>query len=142
MSHDHTPDDLTLRDEGLRAAARRLGAPAAERLDVEAAARGVVARLEADPRRAAWGAAAWLRIAAALLVLLGAGLVGRWWVNGPAGESATFPVSPDLAELGERDLERLLSSLNDVLRPELPADDTLDDLTEDQLRVVLRSLEG
>ena len=142
MSRDNTPDDLTLRDEGLRAAARRLGAPAAERLDVEAAARGVVARLEADPRRSAWGAAAWMRIAAAVLVLLAAGLVGRRWVKGPAGEAVAFPVGTELAALGERDLERLLSSLNDVLRPELPADDTLDDLTEDQLRVVLRSLEG
>jgi hypothetical protein len=142
VSDDSTLDDATLRDEGLRAAARRLGAPAAERLDVEAAARGVVTRLETEPSRGAWSAAAWLRIAAALLVLLGAGVVGRGWVKGPAGEAVVFPVSTDLAELGERDLERLLSSLNDVLRPEPAAEDDLYDLTEDQLRVVLRSLEG
>ena len=59
-----------MNDEELEKLAQRLGARAAERLDVEATARAVVERLRAEraasERVAAWLPRQWLRIAAAL----------------------------------------------------------------------------
>ncbi len=56
-------------DARLENIAKRLGNGAAARLDVEATARTVVARLREQPvRRVSWVQASWLRIAAALVI--------------------------------------------------------------------------
>src|SRR5947208_2629314 len=64
-------DDVTLHDDKLQEVARRLGARAAERLDVERTAEAVVARLRTEPRAEVrvlgWIQPAWLRIAAVLV---------------------------------------------------------------------------
>src|SRR5256884_9095202 len=74
-------DDATLHDDKLQEVARRLGARAAERLDVERTAQAVVARLRTEPRAEirvlGWIRPAWLRIAAVLVLVVGAGGVGR-----------------------------------------------------------------
>src|SRR5437899_13042971 len=58
--------------------AKRLGARAAERLDVEATARKVVERLREQPvRRLVWVQQTWLRIAAALVIVLGGAMAVR-----------------------------------------------------------------
>src|SRR2546429_8325117 len=88
-------DDATLHDDKLQEVARRLGARAAERLDVERTAQAVVARLRTEPRAEirvlGWIRPAWLRIAAVLVVVVGAG-GGR---RGPgAGRPPTTAVAP------------------------------------------------
>src|SRR5207247_3705514 len=74
-------DDATLQDDKLQEVARRLGARAAERLDVEGTAQAVVARLRTEPRAEirvlGWIRPAWLRIAAMLVLVVGAGAVVR-----------------------------------------------------------------
>jgi hypothetical protein len=142
VNDDAKLDDATLGDGDLRAVARRLGQRPTARLDPDAVARGVLARLAAEPRAriAPWRhGRGLLRMAAAVLVLLGAAALVREWGRESAAPSL---VSGDLAGLGERDLEGLLSSLGETLRAEPLDDDDLNDLTEDQLRLVLRSLEG
>jgi len=72
MNDDGTAHDATLED-----AARRLGAGAADRLDVERTVQAVLTRLREEPRvplRAAWAWSrpAWLKIAAALVIVAGA----------------------------------------------------------------------
>src|SRR3989442_16027169 len=70
-------DDATLHDDELQEVARRLGARAAERLDVEGTAQAVVARLRTQPRAEirglGWIRPAWLRIAAMLVIVVGGG---------------------------------------------------------------------
>src|SRR5207245_7675618 len=72
-------DDATLHDDELQEVARRLGARAAERLDVEGTAQAVVARLRTEPcaemRVLGWIRPAWLRIAAMLVIVVGGGVV-------------------------------------------------------------------
>ena len=61
-----------MNDERLESLAKRLGSEAAARLDVAATARKVVERLREQPvRRIAWVQQTWLRIAAALVIVLG-----------------------------------------------------------------------
>ena len=61
-----------MNDEKLENLAKRLGGGAAARLDVDATARKVVERLREQPvRRLVWVQQTWLRIAAALVIVLG-----------------------------------------------------------------------
>jgi hypothetical protein len=140
-------DDGTLHDGKLEDLARRLGAVAAERIDVERTAAAVVTRLREErqaPRRP-WARlpASWLRIAAALVLVGGASIVARgFWprASGVAPQVETI----DLGELSPAQLREVLQSLDQPGAQEpVPAQDLgLDDLTPQQLRTLLASLEG
>src|SRR5207245_2675010 len=73
--------DEELQDARLRELARLLGSGAAERLDVERTAQAVVTRLRERPRVTltgwVWMQPAWLKIAAVIALVLGAGVVTR-----------------------------------------------------------------
>jgi len=134
-------DDAKLHD-----AARRLGVQAAEKLDVERVAAAVVERLRNEPARAtrpAWMQPTWLRIAAAVVVLVGGGLVWRQLGSPTAAHGAHF-VTDDLTDLSADQLQDVLNTLDETLNlgsTTLP-DGDLDDLDAQQLQAVLRSLEG
>src|SRR5438876_7221250 len=95
-------DDAVLHDARLHEVAQRLGAGAAERLDVERTARAVVERLRAEPRaeRWTWVQPAWLRSAAAAILVLGGALFTRALVRQRAAGSAVgVSVGVDLADV-------------------------------------------
>jgi len=143
-------DDGTLHDDKLQEAARRLGARAAERLDVERTAQAVVERLRTEPRAdvrvLGWIQPAWLRIAAVLVLVVGAGVVALN-VRVPL---FTTPVPPATAsgELSELSGDELRAVLEAVGQPGgeqqevSPQDLSLEDLSAPQLRALLESLEG
>ena len=133
-------------DAKLHDVAKRLGAAAAEKLDVDRIAAVVVERLRSEPARAAhpaWIQPTWLRIAAAVLVLVGGGLVVRHVWSPTATHGAHF-VTDDLTDLTADQLRDVLSTLDETLdlgSTTLPEAD-LEDLDAQQLQAVLRSLEG
>lgn len=137
-------------DAALRAVAERLGRPAADRVDVERTAERVLARLREDARRGRrrrrWLPPLGLRIAAALVIVAGAGVVARGlWrpVSGPP-VAAEAP-SGELNELSAAQLRELLGAVDrpaadqDVV---LAQDVGLEDLSVAQLRALLTSLDG
>jgi hypothetical protein len=137
-------------DAALRAVAERLGRAAAERVDVEQAAERVVARLREDARRARrirrWLEPTRWRIAAALVIVAGAGLVARGvWRPSPGQPVAAQSPTGELGELSAAQLRELLgvvdrpSADQDVV---LAQDVGLEDLSPAQLRALLASLEG
>jgi len=139
-------------DEGtLNEAAGRLGARAAERLNVERTVAAVIERLRAEPRsesRWSWMQPAWLRIAAALVILVGGGVIGRRLLvhPGTGGHEVAHFVSDDLSDLSADQLRDVLTTLDETLdlgkgSSTIPEAD-LEDLDAQQLRAVLRSLEG
>ena len=135
-------DDAKLQD-----IAKRLGARAAERLNVDQTARAVVERLREQPAaRSAWVQPAWLRIAAALVILAGGVFALRQvWSGNSDGHAAHF-VADDLRDLSADQLRDVLATLDETLTRDsttLP-DGTaeMDELDAQQLRAVLRSLEG
>ena len=139
-------DDATLHDARLQELAQRLGTRAAERLDVERTAQAVVARLREEARGPArpsvWSQPAWLKIAAALVVVAGAGVVARavW----PARPGAAAPVETvDLSDMSAPQLRELLRSVEQPGAPEPVSsqDVGLEDLSPAQLRALLASLE-
>lgn len=135
-------NDGTLHDGKLHELARRLGAQSADRLDVEAAAQAVVQRLRERPAVVTplWARPAWLRIAAALVVLVGGAIVTRGVLHQPA---AGLYVAEDLTGLSADELRQLLSTLDETLTaPSTGSDTGLEVLNEQQLQEVLRSLEG
>ena len=139
-------DDATFHDAKLQELAQRLGARAAERLDVERTAQAVVARLHEEARAPArpsvWSQPAWLKIAAALVVVAGAGVVARGvW---PARPGAPAPVETvDLSDISAPQLRELLRSFEQPGAPEPVSsqDVGLEDLSPAQLRTLLASLE-
>jgi hypothetical protein len=133
-------DDAKLHDS-----AQRLGVAAAERLDVDRIAARVVEQLRREPvgARPTWMQPAWLRIAAAVLVLVGGGLVLRQ-VRSPVVSHGAHFVTDDLSDLTADQLQDVLNTLDETLNlgsTTLPEVD-LEDLDAQQLRAVLRSLEG
>lgn len=133
-------------DAKLHEQARHLGAVAADRLDVDRIAALVVERLRSEPARTSgpsWIQPAWLRIAAAMLVLVGGGLVLRQVWSPTTTHRAHF-VTDDLTDLTADQLRDVLNTLDETLdlgSTTLPEAD-LEDLDAQQLRAVLRSLEG
>ncbi len=143
-------DDAPLHDDELQELARRLGARAAERLDVERTAEAVVARLRTEPRAEVrvlgWIRPAWLRIAAVLLLLVGAGVVALN-VRGPQLPTPPPPSSAggELSELSGDELRVVLAALEEPGvegQGVSPQDVGLEDLSAPQLRALLESLEG
>lgn len=135
----------------LEAMAQRLGAQAAERLNVERTAAAVIERLRAEPASDArwnWMQPTWLRVAAALVILVGGGLIARQLLVQPGtsggGHEIAHFVRDDLTDLSADQLREVLSTLDETLdlggnrTPEVD----LEDLDAQQLRAVLRSLEG
>lgn len=141
MTHDED------RDLELERLAGRLGAQAADRLDVERMAAAVVARLRAERvagrGRRRWIKPAGLRAAALVVLMIGAGLVVRARFPAhrpPAGDY----VREELQDLSTDQLQEVLGSLDRTLNDAAvePADEDLNDLTTQQLQALLQSLEG
>ena len=139
-----------LPDANLQEIAQRLGARAAERLDVERTAEAVVARLRTEPRAEVrvlgWIQPAWLRIAAVLLLLIGAGVVALN-VRGPQPTTPLPPASAggELSELSGNELRIVLAALEEPSAERQgvsPQDVGLEDLSALELRALLESLEG
>jgi hypothetical protein len=129
-------------EQELERLAKQLGSEAAERLDVEATARVVLERLRQpseEKKRITWIRPEWLRVAAALAVLLGAGVVLQ-----KIGDRVmpSHYVLEDLSDLSAAELTVILSNLDRTLEAdstEAPLD--LERLTPAQLEALLRSLE-
>ena len=139
-------DDTPLHDDELQEVARRLGARAADRLDVERTAQAVVARLRTEPRAEirVLGSIrpAWLRIAAMLVIVVGAGVV----VQSLWRPTATALVAG--AEVNGLSADQLRQVLEAVDQPggedeTISSQDVgLEDLSALELRALLESLEG
>ena len=141
--------DEELQDGRLRELARLLGAGAAERLDVERTAQTVVTRLRQQPRVTlggwVWMQPAWLKIAAALVLVLGAGLVTRVLLRErlPAA-AAVLPLGEDLTDLTADQLRETVGALEQAFADESPSalDAGLESLNTIELRALLRTLES
>ena len=126
--------------------AKDLGAGAADRLDVEHVAAGVLARLRADratagrPARIWWGPPMVLRLAAALAVLVTGGVLVRGALEN--GSEPAALIAPILGDLSADELTEMFDSLG----VEVPVHDGvaigLESLNEAQLSELLRLMEG
>src|SRR5438552_2697898 len=137
-----------MNEEAMIAAAKRLGAGPADRLEVEATARKVMERLRVQPvERPAWIRISWVRIAAAVVIVLGGGFAVHqmWPVEATSGHPPHL-VADDLSDLSTDQLRDVLDRFDEMVGgtgttlPEGSSD--LRELDEQQLRRVLRSLEG
>lgn len=136
-------------DVRLENLAQRLGTTAADRLDVEATARRVLERLRERPaRRIVWIQQTWLRIAAALVIVLGGAAVVSRLPSGSGlltGRHGAHFVADDLDDLSTDQLRDVLATLDDLVTGDsvaVPDSTDLRELDARQLRVMLRSLEG
>lgn len=136
-----------MNEHDLESLARKIGAARAERVDVERIARGVVAGLKEAPTkpRVWWIRPGVLRVAAAIVLLLGGGLVARRW-TGSQPTAAAHPdhyIFEDLNGLSSDQLQDVLTTLDQTLQEgDLPVDADLNDLSPAQLRAVLQAIEG
>jgi len=141
MTDDIGNEDLE--DGELIAAARRLGVGAAERLDLDRTARGVVARWREERARVRpfYARPASLRIAAAL-ILLGAGIATwRAGINRPEAVAVVVPTDAGLEGLSADQLQALLPAVDEPAAAENMAYDAgLEGLSPDELRSVLTSM--
>lgn len=139
MTHDEE------RDLELERLAARLGMKAAERLDLERTAAAVVEQLRADrmARRPWYVQPTWLRAAALVVLMIGAGLVVRGHLFTGQRPSGHY-VREELQDLSADQLREVLGSLDQTLNDATiePADDDFSDLTTEQLQALLQSLEG
>ena len=134
-------NDGTMHDGKLHELAGKIGERAAARLDVEAAAQAVVRRLR-EPAVVAprWSWRGALRIAAVVAVLAGSGLLASRLIPRPA---ATDVALIDLVDLTADDLQNVLATFEETLAaPAADNDAGFEGLTEQQLRELLRNLEG
>ena len=136
---DHEPEE----DAALVAAARRLGADAADRLDLDRTARRVLERWRAERARVRpfYGRPAFLRIAA-VLVLVGAGVV-TWRARGRGPEEvAVLPTDAGLEGLSADQLQALLPTVSQPAGESALAayDGGLEGLSPAELRTLLLSL--
>lgn len=135
-----------IEDPKLQELARRLGVKAGERLDVERMAQSVLAGLRRPARERTWlvwTEVAWVRAAAMVVLLLGTGIllqtraapVRHAWGDPPVGS---------VQELSADQLTQVLDELDQPVDVTVPApeDAGLEDLSEPQLRALLKSLEG
>lgn len=135
-------------NDRLNEVARSLGARAAQRLDVEATAQKVVQRLRDEPaQRPTWIHPAWLRIAAAVALMVGGAFALRQvWPGGESAAHVAHFVADDLSDLSAEQLREVLAVLDEIVASDtvaVPESSTdLRELDAQQLRAVLRSLEG
>jgi hypothetical protein len=137
-----------MEDHDMERVAKSLGAQAADRLDVERVTAGVLARLRADdaqaraPRRPWWAPPVLLRLAAALAVLVGGGILARGALRHPAAHSTAVVSVPILRELTNDELIEVFDSLG----VETPVHEGLavglESLNEAQLKELLSLMEG
>jgi hypothetical protein len=130
-----------MNDDKLIQAAQQLGARAAERLDVDAAARKVVERLREQPaRQPIWVRATWLRIAAAVVILVGGVITLRQIRPGGTPDDVTHFIADDLRDLSTDELRTLLTSFDQIIGESVVPDSTSDlqELDAQQLRELLR----
>jgi hypothetical protein len=132
-------------DQELHELARRLGARAEQRLDVERTAQAVLARLARPEPRVPWIArpTVWLRIAAVVAFVVGGGIVLRNAKPGHQPVATAVAAGVNLNDLSADDLTEMLRTFDQSLDQE-PVDGEmgLDDLTAPELRRLLHSLEG
>jgi hypothetical protein len=135
-------------DGALEALARRLGARAAERLDVERIADVVVRRLRDEPRvprRMRVVPPAWLSLAAGIALLVGGGMMWRRFAPAPIqSASGVAPAGIDLGALSTDQLSDVLRAVDQPLEldPGVSNDTGLEDLTPSELQTLLATLEG
>lgn len=147
-------DSGPVHDQDLRQVAQRLGAAAADRLDVERTAQAVVTRLRAGEAHARspihWMQPAWMRAAAVVVVMLGAGLLIRYHILHPTAESSatdstiTAPAAGELADFSPSQLQAVLAALNEPVEttPTVHAGDAgVEDLSGPELQSLLRAME-
>jgi len=133
-------------DDQLEKVAQRLGARAAERLDVEATAQAVIERLRAEraagERIGLWLPRQWLRIAAALVIVVGGGAVALRIMGSSHQSFASAPA--DLDGLSTDQLKQVLDGVGESGGEGVVSvqDVSLDDLNTVELRALLESLEG
>jgi hypothetical protein len=137
-----------MNERELQQIAERLGERAARSVNPERVAAGVLARLRdasrptprALPLRALFAAPAALRAAAAVALIAAGGLLARGALRDRPDPPAL--VAPFLPELSLDELSEVLDSM--VLEAPLPDDLGVGftDLTEPQLRELLRLMEG
>jgi len=141
--------DSGIHDAALRQAARQLGAEAGDRLDVEQTAQAVLARLRAGDAPARppirWMQPAWMRAAAVVVVMIGAGVVYRV-MHPVTTPSVTQPdsVKDELTALLPAQLHAVMASLDEPgeLSPAVHAGDAgVEDLSETQLQSLLKAME-
>jgi hypothetical protein len=144
---DATKGDATVDDAKLQELARTLGTRAAERLDVERTAKAVIERLRTEPRAEVWVwvRPAWLRIAAAVVVLVGAGAIALEMRTTPTSEPARVAAAGELGDLSAEQLRQVLDAVGqpDEQQQTVSAQEVgLEQLTAPQLRALLEALEG
>ena len=138
-----------MNEDAMIDAAKRLGTGPAARLDVEATARKVLERLREQPaRRSTWIRVQWLRIAAALVVVMGGAYAVHqvWPTRENAGHAAHF-VADDLNGLSTNELQDVLERFDEMIggsgtAAQVEGSGDLRELDPQQLKRVLRSLEG
>lgn len=130
-----------MNEEKLIQAAQQLGARAAERIDVDAAARKVVERLREQPvQRTTWVQSTWLRIAAAVVLVVAGGLGVKSLIPDPESPVPMHLIADDLRDLSTDELQTLLTSFDQILDESVVPDSTADlpELDTQQLRELLR----
>jgi hypothetical protein len=136
-------------DAKLQELAQRLGTRAADRIDADRTAQAVLIRLREKPRRTlatwVWMQPGWLKIAAAALLLFGAGFVVRGVLDQPAATSAVVaPLDEELRDLTAEQLREAMGSLEQPLSGDEAGlwEASLEGLNPDDLRALLRALEA
>jgi hypothetical protein len=137
MKHDGTSHDGTLHE-----LAKRLGSRASDRLDVEATAQKVLQRLREQPAHRGgpiWVQTTWLRIAAAVVILVG-GVVTLRQIWPGSDDHVTHFIADDLSDLSTDELRTLLTSFDQIIGESAVPDSTSDlhELDAQQLRELLR----
>ena len=152
MNEDRMKDEPL--SPALGAALQALDAQAERRaaeVNVERVAARVLERLrsgEVERRRVLWMSPPALRAAAAVVVLVAAGVVMNLADHSRPPASLPLPASiPAMDSLSARQLEAVLDATAQLkaeadTEPLAPSGASLDDLTEDQLQTLLASLGG
>ena len=138
-----------MNEQEMERVARELGKRAAARIDVERTAAAVMARLRSpEVVRPApwWGRPGLLRLAAAVTITVGAGLLGYKAMvqspgNGNGAELASVPIVA-LQSLSQDELAEVLVALVEQAPAHEDVAVGLDDLNDEELSELLRRMEG
>ena len=133
-------NEYDIPDEDLVAVARRLGARAGDRVDPERTAVAVLERLR-QPAQRSWQAA-WLALAAVLVLCVGGGTILKEFAHHTTGPA---PAAVDVSGLSAHQLGEVLNGIN---QPDVNAVDEepasiesgIEELTPAELRTLVKSL--